>query len=80
MAKMSRKELSGATWLTPRELEQYIGMPRSTQSKYRMNSTNKSLDRYRSIKKNPIPFYKIGSTILYKREEIDNWIENYQNV
>ncbi len=49
-------------WLNTDELENEFDISKSTQAKMRMNRT--------------IPFHKIGKYIRYKREDIDQWLQN----
>lgn len=55
------------TWLTPDDMFLEFGFSKSSQAKMRM-VTNSST----------IPFSKIGRYIRYKREDINQWLENHQ--
>ena len=56
------------SWLWPVDLEREYGFSRSTQAKMRMVSNRSN-----------IPFSKIGGKyIRYKRDLIDQWLENHQ--
>ena len=48
------------TWITSKELAQHLGL---------------SLRAIGNLKLNKIPFYRIGGRILFKRQEIDEFIE-----
>lgn len=48
------------TWVTTRQLSKHLGISAST------------VNNIRGIK---IPFYKIGSRVLFKREEVDAYIQ-----
>lgn len=75
MSKVIKEELSNKTWLSIEDLEAYIGLTRGVQAKLRVNSPSRGMNISEQITI-PIPFYKIGKAVLYKRIEIDQWIEN----
>ncbi len=54
---------SNFSWMTPEKLSDYIGLSIPTIYKY--------------VSKSQIPYYKIpkSSKLLFKREEIDEWIQ-----
>lgn len=55
-------------WLSPDDLEQEYGFSKSTQAKMRMVSNSSN-----------IPFSKIGGKyIRYRRDLIDQWLEDHQ--
>lgn len=48
-------------WLTSKQLAQHLGISISTVSK---------------IRGSKLPYYKLGGKIYFKKQEIDEWIEN----
>jgi excisionase family DNA binding protein len=34
---------------------------------------------YKKVEKGEIPYYKIGSLVRFKKEEIDHWLESFRN-
>ncbi|EIA5268078.1 helix-turn-helix domain-containing protein, partial [Campylobacter jejuni] len=54
-------------FLTPKQLEDEFGISISKQNKMRMQKNQNST--------NSLPFIKIGKTILYKRSEIEIWLD-----
>jgi len=54
-------------WLTPNDLEVEYGFSKSTQAKMRMTKS-----------KSNMPFSKIGRYIRYKREDINQWLEEHK--
>jgi len=55
-------------WLSPNDLMREYGFSKSTQAKMRMSSS-----------KSTIPFSKIGGKyIRYKRDQIEQWLEDHQ--
>ena len=56
------ENVSEKRWLNPTELEDELGISKSTQAKMRMNRT--------------IPFNKVSKFIRYDRMEIDKWLED----
>ena len=52
------------TYLTPKELSEYIGVKESSLAVWRTNKTY------------PLPYIKVGSLIRYNKEAVDKWLEN----
>ena len=75
MKKLNANELSNTTWLSIEELESYIGLTKNMQAKLRVKSPSIAMNISEQITI-PIPFYKVGKMVLYKRVEIDQWIED----
>jgi excisionase family DNA binding protein len=50
-----------STWITTRQLAEHLGL---------------STAAITNLRGKKIPFYKIGGRILFKREEVDEFIEN----
>lgn len=48
------------TWLTSKQLAEYLGISVSTVTKLRGSK---------------VPYYKLGGKIYFKKKEIDDWIE-----
>lgn len=63
---MSIKELKNKDFLTPKELEREFGISTNKQYKMRM--------RKHYNQENSIPFIKLGKTILYRRSDIESWL------
>lgn len=53
------------TWVSTKQLAQHLGV---------------STAMITNIRGNKIPFYKIGGRILFKREEVDEYIENSRHM
>ena len=49
------------TWVTTKQLAQYLGISTAAVT---------------NLRGSKIPYYKIGGRILFKREEVDEYIEN----
>ena len=49
------------TWVTTKQLAQHLGISTATVT---------------NLRGSKIPFYKVGGRILFKREEVDTYIEN----
>jgi hypothetical protein len=54
-------------WLSPSELAEEYGFPKSTQSKMRMQNSASTL-----------PFSKVGKHIRYSRVAINAWLEEHK--
>ncbi len=65
---MKTIEPTNKDFLTPKQLQEEFGISTGKQSKMRM--------RKHHNKENAIPFVKLGKTILYKRDDILNWLDN----
>ena len=52
---------SSPTWLTSKQLAAYLGISVSTVTKLRGGK---------------VPYYKLGGRVYFKKQEIDEWIEN----
>ena len=50
-----------STWVTTKQLSQHLGISTATVT---------------NIRGTKIPYYKIGGRILFKREEVDEFIKN----
>ncbi len=59
-------------WLSPSDLQEQYAISKPAQAILRLKKRQES-DRY------PLPFTKIGKRILYKREQIENWLLANQN-
>lgn len=44
-----------------------------------LGTTTGSLNTLRWQKKLSIPYYRVGSKIMYKREDIENWLKDRLN-
>lgn len=55
-------EMSESIFLTREELMEYLKIKRSTLQKL--------------MNKGDLPYFKLGRRILFKKEEIDRWIES----
>lgn len=55
-------------YLRPREAAQYVGHSASTLAKLRM----------RHMRKNGPTFIKRGGVILYRRDDLDEWLNNHR--
>jgi excisionase family DNA binding protein len=49
------------TWITSKQLAQHLGI---------------SVAAVTNLRTNKIPYYKLGGRIYFKKQEIDEWIEN----
>ena len=58
-------------WLTPSQVQEIYGVSESTQMQLRVKSRQLN-DEF------PIPFYKFGKTVLYKKTELDQWMNNFR--
>lgn len=56
---------AASKWLTQEEAADYLGVSIPTIKNYRSKG---------------LPFYKVGSLVRLKREEIDAWVENGRQV
>ncbi len=56
--------------LSEKEAAQYIGMSRSFLAQSRM-------DGHRENRTPAPPFVKIGRSVRYLREDLDNWLNNF---
>ena len=72
---LSKVKLSEQTWLTQKELTEYINLGKGMQAKLRMKTRSSTCTLSKRFT-TALPFYKIGKQILYKRVEIDTWIED----
>ena len=59
-------------WLSPSDLQEQYAISKPAQAILRLKKRQES-DRF------PLPFTKIGKRILYKREQIVNWLLANQN-
>ena len=59
-------------WLRPSDLQEQYAISKPAQAILRLKKRQES-DRF------PLPFTKIGKRILYKREQIENWLLANQN-
>lgn len=59
-------------WLSPSDLQEQYAISKPAQAILRLKKRQES-DRF------PMPFTKIGKRILYKREQIENWLLANQN-
>lgn len=59
-------------WLSPSDLQEQYAISKTAQAILRLKKRQES-DRF------PLPFTKIGKRILYKREQIENWLLANQN-
>jgi excisionase family DNA binding protein len=59
--KIENPHSSLPTWLTSKQLAEYLGISISTVTKLRGSK---------------VPYYKLGGKIYFKKQEIDEWIEN----
>ena len=59
-------------WLSPSDLQEQYAISKPAQAILRLKKRQES-DRF------PLPFTKIGTRILYKREQIENWLLANQN-
>ena len=59
-------------WLSPSDLQEQYAISKPAQAILRLKKRQES-DRY------PLPVTKIGKRILYKREQIENWLLANQN-
>ena len=59
-------------WLSPSDLQEQYAISKPAQAILRLKKRQES-DRF------PLPFTKIGKRILYKREQIENWLLASQN-
>ncbi|CAM2972829.1 helix-turn-helix domain-containing protein [Helicobacter burdigaliensis] len=64
---MQQMEPKNKNFLTPKQLENEFGISISKQNKMRMQKNQNNA--------NSLPFIKIGKTILYKRSEIEIWLD-----
>ena len=60
-------------WLTPSQVQEIFGISESTQMQLR-TKIKQINEKY------PIPFYKFGKTILYRKSELDEWMSNFRVV
>ena len=59
-------------WLSPSDLQEQYAISKPAQAILRLKKRQES-DRF------PLPFTKIGKRILYKRDQIENWLLANQN-
>lgn len=59
-------------WLSPSDLQEQYAISKPAQAILHLKKRQES-DRF------PLPFTKIGKRILYKREQIENWLLANQN-
>ena len=59
-------------WLSPSDLQEQYAISKPAHAILRLKKRQES-DRF------PLPFTKIGKRILYKREQIENWLLANQN-
>ena len=59
-------------WLSPSDLQEQYAISKPAQAILRLKKRQES-DRF------PLPSTKIGKRILYKREQIENWLLANQN-
>lgn len=67
-----KRSIHNADWMAPDDLEfEYgISIPLQTRLRMKKNYTSET-----SLKFAPIPFVKVGKLILYRRDDIDKWLE-----
>lgn len=58
--KIEKPENNEPTWLTTKQLAQYLSLSTSAVTNMRGGK---------------LPFYKLGGRIYFKKQEIDEWIE-----
>lgn len=58
-------------WLKPVDFENIYGITEKLNFNYELIKNKKNMEF-------PLPYYKFGKSILYKKSEIDEWIENYK--
>ena len=61
-------EPANKDFLTPKKLETEFGISILKQNKMRMRKNQNQA--------NSLPFIKLGKLILYKRSEIEKWLDN----
>ena len=66
-------EVKDKKWLSPDEFFEEFGIPKDTQSKFRMLKNR--VDKDGNKKDGILPFSKINGHIRYKRVEIEQWLE-----
>lgn len=59
--RIENPQNSSPTWMTSKQLAQHLGISVSTVTNLRVSK---------------IPYYKLGGKIYFKKQEIDEWIEN----
>lgn len=64
---MFKFDITSKDFLTPQKLESEFGISISKQYKLRMRKNHNRPDT--------LPFVRIGKTILYKRTEIEAWLD-----
>lgn len=67
----SNTDNTNTIWLTPSQVQEIFGVSESTQMQLR-TKTKQLNEKY------PIPFYRFGKTILYKKAELDRWMNNFR--
>jgi hypothetical protein len=60
LEKFDDSSSQGTTWINSKQLAQHLGISTTAVGNLRINK---------------IPYYKIGGRILYKKQEIDEFIE-----
>ncbi len=58
--KLDDPQSSSPTWITSKQLAEYLSISVSTVSKLRISK---------------VPYYKLGGKVYFKKHEIDEWIE-----
>ncbi|WP_297916841.1 hypothetical protein [uncultured Campylobacter sp.] len=69
---MKTIEPANLQWLTTKQLQEQYGFSLTHQSKLRMK---KNYTKEAASKIPPIPFSKIGKTILYYKADIEEWLQ-----
>ena len=59
--KLENPQSTSPTWLSSKQLAEYLGISVSTVTKLRGGK---------------LPYYKLGGRIYFKKQEVDEWIEN----
>lgn len=58
-------------FITPQDLFAWLGITIGVQNKLRMRKFQRA-----DAAKPPLPFIKIGKRVVYRRSEINQWLEN----
>lgn len=61
LEKFENPQASGPTWITSKQLAQHLGVSVTTVTKLRGGK---------------LPYYKLSGKIYFKKQEVDEWIEN----
>lgn len=66
-AELDRSGMANEKYLRPAEAAKYVGHSQSTLAKLRM----------RHARKNGPPFMKRGGVVLYRRSDLDAWLDTF---